>query len=170
VTSSEAEAFAIRVGSPSDEDACVDLWVAACAARDGQAFPGVEERARAKFPQVEALVIAETRSRALAGFVLATAPGSGLPGDPAEAPLVALLAVDPAIQGRGLGATLMGAVAAELANRGRHLAVLHVLLDNSAAIRLYEASGWVPLGDAFEHSLLKRPMQAYVCTLRDPLS
>jgi hypothetical protein len=42
-------ASSIRTPSPSDAEACVSLWVAACAARDGTAFPGVAERARAKF-------------------------------------------------------------------------------------------------------------------------
>lgn len=155
----------LRPGLSSDEDACVELWVAACAARDGQAFSGVAERARAKFPQVEAWVVAEAAS-GLAGFVLATAPGSGLPGDPTGAPLVALLAVDPAAQRSGLGAKLLTAITAEIAARGHREAVLHVLLGNTAAIALYKASGWEPFGDVFEHSLLKRPMQTYVCKLR----
>jgi ribosomal protein S18 acetylase RimI-like enzyme len=167
--SPDAKVFVIRPGLSTDEDACVALWVAACAARDGRAFPGVAERARAKFLHVEAWLIAETRSRALAGFVLVTTPGSGLPGDPPDAPLVALLAVDPAAQRSGLGARLLFESSAELEKRGHEEAVLHALVENRAAVRLYESAGWAPRGAVFEHSLLKRPMQAYVCTLQHRL-
>ena len=33
----------LRPATSADAEACVALWVAACAARDGQAFPGVGE-------------------------------------------------------------------------------------------------------------------------------
>jgi hypothetical protein len=38
---------------------------------------------------------------------------------------------------------------------------LHALLDNVAAVGLYESEGWVAAGDPFEHSLLKRPTQRF---------
>jgi hypothetical protein len=39
--------------------------------------------------------------------------------------------------------------------------VLHALLDNVGAVRLYESEGWTPAGVPFEHSLLKRPVQRF---------
>ena len=32
-------------------------------------------------------------------------------------------------------------------------------------VRLYAGTGWQPLGQPFEHSLLKRPTQAYILDL-----
>lgn len=155
----------LRAGALADVGPCVALWVEACAARDGVAVPGVAERARPKFDRAESWVVASDPDGSLAGFTVATAPGSGLATDPSGAAGVGLLAVAPRTQGRGIGAELLSAVTADLARIGHRRAVLHVLLDNDAAVRLYRGQGWLPWGQPSLHGLLARPMQTYVLDL-----
>lgn len=81
----------LRPATSADAEACVALWVAACADRDGRAFPGVAERARPKFDRGTSWFVAEQVDGTLGGFVLATAPGSGLPSDPTDAAVLGLL-------------------------------------------------------------------------------
>ncbi len=59
------------------------------------------------------------------------------------------------------GRELLAATTTELAGLGFTQAVLHVLVENDAAVRLYESAGSMPVGPAREHSLLKRPSQTY---------
>jgi ribosomal protein S18 acetylase RimI-like enzyme len=55
------------------------------------------------------------------------------------------LAVSPQARGAGIGTALLGAVRAELENRGcRHWSI-SVASDNAAAVRLYERVGFRPL-------------------------
>lgn len=42
---SEGGALLFRYGTADDVEVCLALWVAACAARDGEAISGVVERA-----------------------------------------------------------------------------------------------------------------------------
>ncbi|WP_169795818.1 GNAT family N-acetyltransferase [Curtobacterium ammoniigenes] len=157
----EAEATPdLRGGAPSDVDACVAIWVAACADRDGQAFDGVADRARPKFDRSIGWLLA-VRAARIDGFVLATRPGSGMPTDPPDAAVVSLLAVAPGRQTRGLGRTLLRAVTQHLSASGYARAVLHALVDNRPAVSLYESEGWRPVGDEYEHALLKRPLRTY---------
>lgn len=44
-------------------------------------------------------------------------------------------------------------------------AVLHVLVDNRAAVRLYQSQGWEPWGETFPHALLGHPLQTYTLDL-----
>jgi len=155
------DAIAVRSGLPADSETCVAVWVASCAARDGRALPGVAERARPKFDKKCGLVVAERRDSSLAGFALATTPGTGIPTDPADAAVLALLAVDSHQQGAGLGRWLLSAITESLTDSGFEQIVLHALADNHVAVRLYESAGWVSYGPTFEHALLKRPMQTY---------
>ncbi|ROS50309.1 N-acetyltransferase [Frigoribacterium sp. PhB24] len=150
----------MRPGAAADLDACLALWVAACAARDGQAFAGVAERARPKFDAGVVWLVADGVDGA-DGFVLATRPGSGLPGDPADAPVLGLLATRPGAQAQGLGRALLREATRRLSSLGHERAVLHGLLDNVAAVRLYEGEGWVAAGEPYDHSLLKRPTQRF---------
>ena len=155
----------LRTGTPTDTATCLALWIEACATRDGVAIAGVADRARPKFNNAETWIVADSTDDGILGFVLATTPGRGLPGDPPDAPVVGLIAVAPRAQGRGLGSDLMTAVADDLARAGHKRAVLHVLTDNHSAVRLYAGAGWRPLGTLFEHTLLKRPTQTYVLEL-----
>ncbi|GEP69573.1 hypothetical protein CSO01_22880 [Cellulomonas soli] len=155
----------LRAGEAADLTACVALWLDAFTAREGAAVDGVVERARPKFSRAEAWVVADDGPGGIRGFALATPPGSGLPGDPAEAAVVGLLAVSPAAQGHGLGRHLLHALTADLARRGHRSAALHVLLDNRPAVRLYEDAGWTPWGEPHPHALLGRLAQTYVVDL-----
>lgn len=157
-------AFTIRPGAGDERAACVDLWALACAARDGRRTAGVAERAEAKFETAALWLVADHDGR-IDGFALATVPGSGAAGDPANAAVLGLLAVAPQAQGAGLGRQLLRAASDGLATLGYPRAVLHVLQDNEAAVRLYESEGWRPLGAPFEHSLLHRPTQSYAISL-----
>ncbi|WP_162940320.1 GNAT family N-acetyltransferase [Gryllotalpicola protaetiae] len=155
----------IRAAEASEVDACVALWVRACAERDGRAVAGVAERARAKFDRRTAWRVAESGER-IVGFALATEPGSGAPSDPGGAAVLGLLAVDPVAQGLGLGRRMLAEISGALADAGFTEAVLHVLADNAAAVRLYERAGWRPHGEPFEHTLLHWLSQSYVIDLR----
>lgn len=162
---SDRQRAVFRSGTADDTDACVALWVRACAVRDGVAVAGVAERARPKFDRAESWIVAEETGAGIQGFVLATTPKSGLPTDQPDAAVVSLLAVAPDAQGRGLGRALLVSVADELQRRGHKRAVLHVLTDNHPAVDVYRHEGWRPLGEPFQHSLLKRPAQTYVLDL-----
>lgn len=165
VEPSEDGELVFRDGTANDVEVCLTLWVAACAARDGEAISGVAERARPKFKDPACWILVEQTATGILGFVLATKPGKGLPTDPPDAPVVALLAVAPDAQGSGLGSILLSAVAVELARRDHRRSVLHVLADNHTAVRLYERKGWRALGKPFQHSLLGRATQTYVLNL-----
>ena len=153
-----------------DAAACVSLWVAACASRDGIAIAGVAERARPKFDHPQCWIVVENSAGEIVAFVLVTKPGSGLATDPPDAPVVGLLAVAPDTWGRGFGGRLLAAATADLAQHGYEQAVLHVLIDHQAAVHLYESHGWRPHGESFQHSLLNRPTQAYVLDVNQPVS
>jgi ribosomal protein S18 acetylase RimI-like enzyme len=56
------------------------------------------------------------------------------------------LAVDPALQGRGVGRALVEAAALEAAKRGARRLTLRVLEPNVSARRLYDACGFVVEG------------------------
>jgi GNAT superfamily N-acetyltransferase len=86
--------------------------------------------------------------------------------DPTDAAVLGLLAVAPAAQGRGLARALIRHVTDQLAELGHTRVVLHALLDNAAALHLYESEGWEAIGEPFEHSLLGRPMRTYERDLR----
>jgi ribosomal protein S18 acetylase RimI-like enzyme len=156
--------FVIRPGRDDEIDACVELWEAACAERDGARIAGVGARARAKFPNRLVWFVAE-RDGVLGGFTLGTRPGSGVPSDPSDAAVVGMLAVAPHAQGSGLGRRLLRAAAGGLAGLDYERAVLHVLVDNAPAVRLYESEGWQPIGETFEHALQPRACQTYALAL-----
>ncbi len=85
--------------------------------------------------------------------------------DPEDAAVVGLLAVAPGQQARGLGRVLLRAVTDCLFDLGYKQAVLHALVDNAPAVRLYESQGWVAVGEEYEHSLLKRPLRTFARAL-----
>ena len=74
----------VRPAAPDEVSACVDLWVAAVAARDGvPESDAVRARAASKFavPRV-ALVVAAGAADTIDGFALVTTPGTGRSTDP----------------------------------------------------------------------------------------
>lgn len=156
-----SESFEIRNATQDEVGPCVDVWLRACAARDGKTAPGVAERAEAKFLKKTAWLVAEHDGQ-IQGFALATEAGSGGKSDPVDAAVLGLVAVAPEAQGAGLGRQLLRAIETDLASLGYRQIVLHVLADNAVAVRLYESEGWKRQGEPFDHTLLHRPTQSYV--------
>lgn len=163
----------VRAATPDEDPACVDVWTAAVAARDGvPEDSAVRVRAEAKFqvPRVACLVAASVSVSAVSdepsapidGFVLVTAPGTGRPTDPADAAYLSLLAVRPDLQARGVGRALLVAAVEAAAAAGHPAVVLHALDDNLPALRLYEAAGFRPTGVTFPHALTGRLTATYV--------
>lgn len=154
----------VRPAAPDEVTACIDLWAAAVAARDGiPEHPATRARAQEKFtaPRVACLVVIGPDGR-LDGFVLVTAPGTGRPTDPDDAAYLSLLAVRPGLQARGVGRVLLTA-AVDAAREAGHAGVaLHVLADNHRAVRLYEAGGFVPTGTEFPHAITGVATRTYV--------
>ena len=154
-------------GTPSDTEACVQLWLAALEARDGApAVDGTAERCLSKFavPRVSWRVSRDDDGSIL-GFGLLAQPGTGGSDGPADAAYLSLLAVDPDTQGRGLGAQLLADLVADARAAGYSSAVLHALV-GMPATGLYVSRGWMPLGEPFDHPLNGRSTQTYVL---DPL-
>lgn len=148
----------------TETEACVDLWTAAVAERDGvPEDPAVRERARQKFgAERVAWLVAVGHDGALDGFVLVTSPGTGRSTDPADAAYLSLLAVRPGVQARGLGRSLLTAASDASRAAGHPRVVLHVLGDNDRAVRLYELGGFVPTGEEFAHALTGSTTRVYV--------
>ncbi len=149
---------------PALDDACVDLWVRAVAARDGApASDAVRDRARAKAaaPRV-ALVVATGPDGSTAGFVLVTEPGTGGGPGLTDAAYLSLLAVAPEAQGHGLGRRLLAAGVGAAADAGHETCELHALDDNEPALALYRSAGFHPVGDPFPHALSGRPTRTWV--------
>jgi ribosomal protein S18 acetylase RimI-like enzyme len=170
----------VRVAEPTDagdrdriDRACIDLWVAAVAARDGRVEdPAVRARAAAKFAAERvALVVApgaddgrdaDADGDGVRGFALVTAPGTGGVAGPADAAYLSLLAVDPSAQGSGLGRALLVAAVDAAHAAGHERCVLHALEDNAPALRLYRSAGFRPVGEPFPHALSGRPTRTHV--------
>jgi len=152
----------VRAATDDEATACVHLWVAAVAERDGEpASDAVRQRAAAKFavPRV-ALAVAVEDDRPI-GFALVTAPDTG-DDDLGDAAYLSLLAVDPRVQGRGLGRSLLRAAVEAAGRAGYSRCLLHALDDNAPALRLYRSAGFRPVGAAFPHALSGRPTRAWV--------
>lgn len=156
----------IAAGSADDHAACIRLWLDALAARDGHpAVDGTAERCAGKFANDTVSFRVARDGGALAGFVLATVPGTGAPTDPPDAAYLALLAVGPSHQGAGLGARLLDAATRDARDAGHTALVLHVLTSNAAAVRLYTSRGWVARGAAHAHPLSGETSQTYTLAL-----
>lgn len=140
--------------------ACIALWVAAVADRDGvPASDAVRARAHEKFAAERvALVVADDGGAPL-GFALVTAPGTG--GAPSDGAYLSLLAVAPAAQGHGLGRRLLTAAVDAAAAAGHDRCELHALDDNAPALALYTSAGFRPVGDSFPHALNGRPTRVW---------
>ncbi|NQX13221.1 GNAT family N-acetyltransferase [Microbacteriaceae bacterium VKM Ac-2855] len=147
----------------SDIDDCVALWLEAVRAREGrEPAEGTAERARAKFalPRVSWRVArADARLR---GFALVTGPGTGVPSDPAGAGYLGLLAVDPRDEGAGIGRALLDTVTADARAAKLPALVLHVLVDNERALRLYDSAGWRVQGERRPHPLTGAPFATLI--------
>ena len=152
-----------REGTEADFARCAELWMEALALRDGtRGDPQVKSRALAKLTVPGSILSIAERGSGIVGFALAvnmTPPGA------ARTAHLALLAVDPASQSRGLGRALLVNITQSLTKRGFAEATLRVLKENSAARKLYENAGWQITGHGvFEDS--GRPCTRYVLGLK----
>jgi ribosomal protein S18 acetylase RimI-like enzyme len=174
-------AVQVAAADAAIDAACIDLWVAAVAARDGRTEdPAVRVRAAAKFAAERvALVVAPgltapgDHDGGIRGFALVTAPGTGGTGDtsgtgtsgaaePADAAYISLLAVAPSAQGSGLGRALLVAAVDAARQAGHEHCTLHAIEDNAPAVRLYRSAGFRPVGEPFPHALSRRPTRTFV--------
>jgi len=80
----------------------------------------------------------------VAGYVRMSQPSPIPAGD--HVLMISGLAVDPAFQRRGVGRALIDAAAEEARARGARRLRLRVLSHNTAAMRLYESTGFVVEG------------------------
>ncbi len=85
------------------------------------------------------LVVRDPNTGAIAGFILARTVA-----DEAE---VLTVAVDPVRRRAGIGQALVEAVALNAAASGARSLFLEVASDNSAALALYRAAGFSPVGE-----------------------
>ena len=145
----------IRAGTPDDENACVDLWLAALERRDGFTPPFESRgRAHAKFArQAVRLGIADT-SGDLDGFALTVEASD-------DTALLELIAVAPNATGRGSGRALLDDAIAFAAASGYRFLELWVRRGNDRAIALYTSRGLVATGDLEEHPLRGEPMMRF---------
>lgn len=153
--------FVVRTADDeSTAAACVALWVAAVADRDG-APPSDAVRARAhkKFAAERVALVVVDDGGSPSGFALVTAPGTG--GAPSDAAYLSLLAVAPAAQGHGLGRRLLAAAVDAAVAAGYDRCELHALDDNAPALALYRSAGFRPVGDPFPHALNGRPTRVW---------
>ncbi len=108
------------------------------AASFAEAWDTVEIGAVLEGPGGFGLVVRDPQPGAMAGFILARTVA-----DEAE---VLTLAVDPIQRRSGVGRALVEAVALVAAQAGARSLFLEVASDNQAALALYRAAGFTPVG------------------------
>jgi ribosomal protein S18 acetylase RimI-like enzyme len=163
-----------ETGTLADVDACTALWMRALEARDSERPPEqTADRVRADFDEewVSFRVIrADDGTVAAFGLVLPPASSaaeqiapqiSSMP-ELRDSAYLALLAVDPAVQGRGAGSALLRELADDSAREGHPAVFLYVRTDNVAAVGLYERNGFEPFGEPFVHPSIGKHFRTYV--------
>jgi GNAT superfamily N-acetyltransferase len=135
--SSRPVALTFQPARPEELDECISISQA-CADRDGRRIDGIAETARAKFDHGVTWLVAES-STGLAGFVLCTGPGTDLPTDPQDAPVVEMLAVAPDHQGLSAGKGLLEHALIDLAWQGHSHAPVRTSSEPSRRTRIAEA-------------------------------
>jgi ribosomal protein S18 acetylase RimI-like enzyme len=149
----------VRNGAPSDREFIAELakrTVLTSVAPFRRAPEGALERSlsrllRAVDEQPHVALVAEWDARP-AGFILLI---DGLPDEMTGTPqgFIAYMAVEPALQRRGIGAALLAAAENEAKRRGLPYMTLMVTEGNLAAQSLYERGGYVT-----ERRLLCKPL------------
>ena len=157
-----ATPLTFRAGTAEDFSECAELWMRALALRDGTpSDPEMKRKASAKLTAPGGILsIAESQS-GTHGFALAV---DEKPACAARTAHLALLAVDPAYQGRGLGRALLANMTQLLVTDGFAGVSLRVLEANMSARKIYEKAGWKIAGcGIFEDS--GRPYIRYLLGL-----
>lgn len=147
-------------------DEAAGVWARATAARDGEwkvaplelSLPIIQGVLDISARSV--LLVAVEAGDRVVGFV-ATEP---VPTDEAIAE-VRYVGVDPRCWGAGVGRRLMAALPGHLSSAGFTRAQLKVYSDNTRAVALYGALGWVAHGVAAPHPRNGRPEQSYLLKL-----
>lgn len=164
-------------GTRRDVTGCVALWVRALEARDGAAPPAsTAGRVRADFEEpADSFRVIRGADGTVEAFGLAMPPGSRAAAstgpaastapDVRESAYLALLAVDPARQGRGSGGALLTELMTEARRAGRPSMFLFVRTDNAAAIGLYERNGFTAFGRPFPHPSIPADFITYLAPL-----
>ncbi|HEX2049865.1 MAG TPA: GNAT family N-acetyltransferase [Actinomycetota bacterium] len=146
----------IRPARRDDYDAIAELTVAAYSAppRPGEGpAPGLRGHVRTEYVHTlrdvarraaDALVLVALDGGRVAGAVTyVPGPGPYAEFDEPDAAGIRMLAVDPAVQGRGIGRALVEECIARARAAGKTLVVLHTTTWMHAARRLYERLGFV---------------------------
>jgi ribosomal protein S18 acetylase RimI-like enzyme len=165
-----------EVGAQADVSACVAIWMRALDARDGERPPSsTEDRVRADFDEenVSFRVIRKLGRVAAFGLVLQgasraasqIAPHIGALPQLRDSAYLALLAVDPDLQGQGAGVALLHDLVDDTAQAGHPAIFLYVRTDNVTAVALYERNDFVGIGKTFVHPVIGKDFCAYVNTL-----
>ena len=142
----------IRAGDAADEDACVEVWLAALEHRDGLVPPeSSRERAHGKFRQPLVRLGVVGRAPAVDGFALTVRTSD-------EAALLELIAVGPASAERGAGGALVDDALAAAAESGYLCLDLWVRRGNDRAVALYLSRGFAATGEHEAHPLGGEPM------------
>jgi ribosomal protein S18 acetylase RimI-like enzyme len=139
----------VRNGEPSDREFIADLarrTVLTSVAPFRDPPPGALQRALSRLlkavdEQPHVTLVAECDARR-AGFILLI---DGLPDEMTATPqgFIAYMAVEPALQRRGIGTALLKAAESEAKRRGLPYMTLMVTEGNLAAQSLYERGGYV---------------------------
>ena len=156
----------VVAGTPAAVPACVDLWIRALTWRDGLApAEAVHGRTVHKFeaPAIRFAIIGEQSAPMAFALTTRLSESSADAGererpDATRTAYIELLAVEPTAVSRGLGRALLRDAAAAGSAAGCALAMLHVRIDNVAAIHLYESEGFEVHGEPREHAFTRAPM------------
>jgi ribosomal protein S18 acetylase RimI-like enzyme len=159
----------------ADAEEATDPWERANAAREGRQADVREDDAavemlRTRLGAKGTVFIVLTKGKDIVGTALGEAArtegGSGdvIPGHAH----VALVAVDPAEWGKGLGAILLRRLTDLLSAAGYTAADLSVLVGNRRAASLYTACGWVPTDEPYPHPQTGCLLQRYAVSLDRP--
>ncbi len=135
-----ASTVVVRRARPADDDPLQALDVATYSPHVSPAGPPSEgDRFFARATRPEDVLVAE-RDGVMVGYV-ALRPPTSLPSNAHVLQIVGL-AVDPALQGTGIGRRLLDASISEAGRRGARRLTLRVFAGNAPARALYESCGF----------------------------
>lgn len=111
------------------------------------------------------VLVTDDGDRLLGGVTYVPAPGPYAPLAAAGEAELRMLVVDPAAQGRGVGAALVQACIERARRSGKHALVLGTMPEMAAARRLYARLGFVPVPERDDRVPGGRPLLCYSLAL-----